>query len=58
MTLHAARHCQAGEYIIDRDKMGHVIIGFRDEDRAMFFLNLFDGEIIQSFETRPEQHAA
>lgn len=58
VARHAARYCRPGAYIIDRDEIGQVIIGFRDEDRAMLFLNLFEGEIMQSFEAHPEQSAA
>lgn len=49
VTLFATRHCNAGDHLVCRQGDGTILVGFRDEDKAMLFLNLFDGEIERSF---------
>ena len=53
----AKRRCRRGDYVVYRDTDGKSVAGFRDEDRASLFLNLFDDEIERHFEA-PAKKAA
>ncbi len=58
VRLYARRHCRQGDCVVDRRSEGRVAVGFRDQDRAALFLNLFEEEIVRSFEVPARQQAA
>jgi hypothetical protein len=58
VTEYTRRRCRPGEYAIHRTRNGSVVAGFREEDRATLFLNLFDEEIEDSYEGSERQSAA
>jgi hypothetical protein len=58
VKAYARRRCRPGEYSIHRTQNGSVVAGFREEDRATLFLNLFDEEIQESYEGSERQSAA
>jgi hypothetical protein len=54
----AKRRCPPGGYVVHRDGVGGMVVGFRNADRAELFLNLFDGEIERTFEAPAKKAAA
>lgn len=58
VKLFAKRRCQRGSYVVYRDSEGNAVAGFRDMDRAEFFLNLFDDEIEREFDAPARKQAA
>src|SRR5690348_6090205 len=54
----AKRRCKPGEYLVYRDQRGEIVAAFKSEDRAALFLNLFDEEIVRSFEDDIKRSAA
>ena len=58
VKLFAKRRCKRGDYVVYRDTDGKTVAGFRDTDRAEFFLNLFDGEIEREYDAPTRKVAA
>jgi hypothetical protein len=58
VKVFAKRRCRRGGCTVYRDTDGRAVAGFRDMDRAAFFLNLFDGEIEHEFEAPAKKEAA
>jgi hypothetical protein len=55
---YAKRHCTSQDAVVYRDEKDHVVAGFLDADRATLFLNLFEGEIEESFDAAARVTAA
>jgi hypothetical protein len=52
------QHCRPTDYVMAGTDDA-VVVAFFDEDRAMLFLNLFDGDIRHAFEVaKGAEHAA
>ena len=58
VKLYAKRRCGRTDCVVYRDADGKVVAGFREEDRAQLFLNLFDDAIERSYRAPAGKAAA